>query len=81
MCKAAWLSQNKETTWGCEILKSLKIDSNHIISQTTTAIALYSASADDLDIVVCFLDFQDINDSPKKMQYPVTDFLVSGHEA
>ena len=57
MCKAAWLSQNNEAAWGCRILKSLKIDSNHTISHTATAIALYSASADDLEIVVCFLDF------------------------
>ena len=57
MCKAAWLSQNSEVAWGCGILKSLKIDSNHTISHIVTAIALYLAFADYLEIVVCFLDF------------------------
>jgi len=45
------------------------------------AIERYSASAEDLKMVVCFLDFQEISDSPKKMQKPVTDLLVSGHLA
>ena len=52
-----------------------------MISQGVTAIALYSASADDLEIVDCFFALQEINESPKKTQYPVTDFLVSGQEA
>ena len=43
--------------------------------------ALYSALAEDLDTIVCFFDFQEINESPRKMQYPVTDPLVSGHDA
>jgi hypothetical protein len=42
---------------------------------------LYSASAEDLEMVCCFLDFQDTKESPRKRQKPVTDFLVSGHAA
>ena len=52
-----------------------------MISQGVTAIALYSASADDLETVDCFFALQEINESPKKTQYPVIDFLVSGQEA
>ena len=43
--------------------------------------ALYSASAEDLDTIACFFDFQEINESPRKMQYPVIDLLVSRHDA
>ena len=43
--------------------------------------ALYSASAEDLDMVVCFLDFQETKESPRKMQKPVVDLLESGQEA
>ena len=46
-------------------------------SQTATAIARYSDSAEDLEIVCYLLDFQEIKDSPRKTQNPVTDFLVS----
>ena len=53
----------------------------HTISHVATAMALYSASAEDLETVNCFLDFQDTKESPMKMLYPVTDFLVSEHEA
>jgi len=45
------------------------------------AIALYSASAEDLDTVVCFLDFQEIKELSRKTQYPVTDLLESTQPA
>ena len=38
---------------------------------------LYSASAEDLEIVFCFLAFHETKELPMKMQKPVTDFLVS----
>jgi len=40
------------------------------------AIALYSASAEDLDTVVCFLLLHDISAFSKNTQYPVTDHRV-----
>jgi hypothetical protein len=43
--------------------------------------ALYSASEEDLDTVICFLAFHDTRDDPKKKQYPVVDLLVSMHPA
>lgn len=40
----------------------------HVIPQVVRAIALYSASAEDLATTLCFFDFQDIGESPKRMQ-------------
>ncbi|XP_037492125.1 serine/threonine-protein kinase Nek4-like [Jatropha curcas] len=31
--------------------------------------------------VLCFFNFQEIKAFPRKIQYPVVDFLVSGHDA
>ena len=52
-----------------------------MISKEPEAMTLYSASKDDLDTVGCFLDFQQIGDLPKRRMCPVTDRLLSGHEA
>ena len=41
--------------------------------------ALYSASAEDLDTVVCSFDLQDTKECPKNIQYLVVDLRVSGH--
>ena len=41
------------------------------------AIIRYSASVDERETVLCFLDFHKINDSPRKMQNPLMDLLVS----
>lgn len=41
----------------------------------------YSTSALDRDMVYCFLDFQATITVPSCMQYHVTDFLVTEHEA
>ncbi len=41
----------------------------------------YSASADDREIVGCFLDFQEMSEAPRKMQKPVVERLVSRHPA
>ena len=43
------------------------------------AIALYSNTVDDLDIICCFLDFQETKEFPIKTQYPMVDLQVSGH--
>ena len=42
---------------------------------------LYSASAEDLETMDCLLDFHEIRESPKKIQYPVVDHLVSIQDA
>jgi len=59
----------------------LSIYVSHFNSQTVDAITRYFASEDDLETVACFLDFHEIKDSPKKMQNPVMNFLLSGHVA
>jgi len=46
----------------------------HIVTLQT--IARYSASADDLDMFVCFFDFHEIIEEPRKMQYLDTDLQV-----
>ena len=43
--------------------------------------ALYSASAEEQDIVICFLDFHETKESPRNMQKLVVDFLESGQLA
>lgn len=48
---------------------------NHVSSQQVFTIALYSASAKDLEIVFCFFDFHEIKEDPRKIQYPVMDYL------
>lgn len=50
-------------------------------SQLVKAMARYSASAEERETVVCFFDFHEINESPRKMQKPVTDLLVSAQPA
>ena len=43
--------------------------------------ALYFASAEDLETIDCFLDFHEIRESPKKMQKLVANLLVSIEDA
>ena len=50
-------------------------------SLVTAATTRYLASVDERETIVCFLDFHEINDSPKKTQNPVTDLRVSTHPA
>lgn len=52
-----------------------------MISQPMNASAQYYTSTKDLDTVACFIDFQLIKESPRKIQYLVTDFLIFGHVA
>lgn len=57
--------------------RSLNNEDNQNISHVAFAIDLYSASADDLDTVCCFLDFQEINESSKNAQKLETKRHVS----
>ncbi|KAE8696260.1 putative nucleotide binding protein [Hibiscus syriacus] len=54
---------------------------NHVNYAVVTAMLLYSASADDLAMTFCFLDFHEINEFPSLMQKPETDLLETGHAA
>ena len=50
-------------------------------SLVVAAKALYSASAELLEMVGCFFVRQEIRQSPKKTQNPVVDLRVIGQEA
>ena len=53
MCKAASQSQNSKASLLCSTQMSLKKYNIHTILKVATAIALYSASAKDLDTIDC----------------------------
>ncbi|MCH89133.1 hypothetical protein A2U01_0010026, partial [Trifolium medium] len=61
--------------------KSFSKNKSQISSHVALDKALYSASEDDLETVVCFFSFHDTRDEPMKKQYPVVDFLVSRQPA
>lgn len=44
-----------------------------MISPHVDDVARYLDSVEDFDIVNCFLDFQESNDLPRKIQYLVVD--------
>ena len=54
-------------------------------SQTIILLAedmdLYSASAEDLETVACFLHVQEMREEPRNIHQPVVNLLVSGHPA
>lgn len=81
MCIVDWLSQNNVTGTTRLMCRSLNNEDNQTISHVAFAIDLYLASADDLDTMCCFLDFQEINESPKNTQKPETECRVSGQMA
>lgn len=54
---------------------------SQVTSQVVRAIALYSASGEDLATTICFLLFHEIGDVPRSIQYPVLDLLEYGYEA
>lgn len=64
-------------TGRCLICKSCMRYLRQVNSQHKFAIALYSASAEDLDTTPCFLDFQDTKEEPIKTHCPLNDLLVS----
>lgn len=68
MCSADLLSQYNVTGERDVILKSLRRAKSHVISQQESAIALYSASAKDLEIVDYFLLFHEIKENPSSTQ-------------
>lgn len=54
---------------------------SQVISDALAAMARYSASEEDRDTVLCFLDFHEIGELPKRTTYPVIECRVSGQEA
>ena len=78
---ATWLSQKSIAGFGWNTSKSFNKARIQVISYVVTAMALYFASAEDLETIDCFLDFHEIRESPKKMQKLVANLLVSIEDA
>jgi hypothetical protein len=53
ICKAAVLSQYNNVSFGCNILKSFNNERSQDNSQHVPVMALYSASAEERDMVLC----------------------------
>jgi hypothetical protein len=62
----------------CKSLRRYRI---HCSSQVAEAKALYSASEEDLEPVICFLVLQEIMELPKKKHWPEMDLHVSRQPA
>jgi hypothetical protein len=60
----ALLSQYNFASCGCGIWRSTNSCFNQVISQQVEAIALYYASTEERDNVVCFFVFQVISELP-----------------
>ena len=58
-----------------------RIPFNHFNSHVGVSTDLYSASAEDREIVCCCFVFQEIGESPSCTSHPVTDRLVKGQLA
>lgn len=74
---STFISQNRGVGNAKLMSKSDKRRRSQTISAHIEDIAQYSASMDDLDTVACFLDFQESNEVPKNMQYPIVKRRVS----
>ena len=66
MWRAAWLSQKRTEALGWGMQKSWKRDKSQVSSQVAIDIAQYSASAEEWETTICFLDLQETKESPKK---------------
>ena len=56
-------------------------DFSHVNSLAAIAMERYSASAEDLDIVPCFLHLHEIGDVPSLTQHPLIDCPFNGQLA
>lgn len=81
MTNAALLSQFNRVGGIFFKPRSFSNTDNQVNSHVVRAMALYSASAEDLEIIDCFLDLPEIGDFLKKMQYHMVDRRDTGHEA
>jgi hypothetical protein len=72
------LSQYIGVGWKSETPISTSNQRNQIISLVVDVIARYFASVEDWETIDYFLLFQEIRESPKKIQKPVTDLWSVG---
>ncbi|KAF5804110.1 hypothetical protein HanXRQr2_Chr05g0193371 [Helianthus annuus] len=66
MCLTAKLSQKSCVALFCSTFSSFRSHRSQRISLTVDAMARYSASAEERDTTVCFFDFHDTGDPPKR---------------
>ena len=78
---ADWLSQFNSTGLRLVTPSSSNKRTTQATSAAAAAMARYSASADDLETVCCFLDFQVTGELPNNNTYPVTDLRESTQDA
>ena len=74
-----WLSQYIGIGWERETPISVSNQRNQTIYLVVDAITRYSVSVEDWETIDCFLLFQEIRESPKKIQNPVTDLRSWDH--
>jgi len=73
-----WLSQYIRVGWEMKTPISDSNQRNQTIPLVVDVMAWYSASVDDWETIDCFLLFQEIRESPKKIQNSVTDLRSMG---
>jgi hypothetical protein len=73
-----WLSQYIGVGWEMKTHISASNQHNQTISLVVDIIAWYFASVEDWETIDYFLLFQEIRESPKKIQKPVTDLRSVG---
>ena len=78
---AAWLSQKRRMGREWLIPKSRRSWLIQSSSLVVAAKAQYLASAEEREMLDCFLDFHETKQSLRKTQKPETDFCESRHEA
>ena len=78
---ALWLSQNNTGSLEHWMWRSLRRYRSHWSSQVAEARARYSASEDDLEIVICFFVLQEIRECPIKKHWPKMERLLSTQPA
>jgi len=73
-----WLSQYIRVGWERKTSISASNQCNQTISLVVDVITWFSASVKDWEIMDCFLLFQEIRESPKKIQKPIIDLQYVG---
>ena len=76
ICNVSWLSQYNNVGSDSETFKYWTMYLNQVNSKQVFIVARYSTSVDDVNTLVCFLDFQEIVEFPSKMQNPEIDVVV-----
>lgn len=66
-----WIERLLAALWGGIGCHDIALVTAHVVR----AMALYSASIEDLATTTCFLLFQEMGDVSKRIQYPVVDLL------